>query len=222
MHRTALLFVLSLTVASAQSNRDYYRYPSIHGDRILFTAEGDLWETGIEGGDARRLTTHPGEETRAVVSPDGKTIVFSADYEGPTEVYTMPASGGLPARRTFDGGGAYAVGWTPDGKVLYTTRRYSTLPDTQLATIDAQNHIELVPLSQASQAAFDAVWSAMLESDPVGATWGMGVRRAPQVTNWGWTTAVVAAMRTPTLMVTGEHDKQVLPTRVRDFSRGAA
>ncbi|PYT30031.1 MAG: protease [Acidobacteria bacterium] len=156
MHRTALLFVLSLTVASAQSNRGYYRYPSIHGDRILFTAEGDLWETGIEGGDARRLTTHPGEETRAVVSPDGKTIVFSADYEGPTEVYTMPASGGLPARRTFDGGGAYAVGWTPDGKVLYTTRRYSTLPDTQLATIDAQNHIELVPLSQASQAAFDA------------------------------------------------------------------
>jgi pimeloyl-ACP methyl ester carboxylesterase len=70
---------------------------------------------------------------------------------------------------------------------------------------------------QYEQAAFDAVWSAMLESDPVGATWGMGVRRAPQVTNWGWTTAVVAAMRTPTLMVTGEHDKQVLPTRVRDF-----
>ena len=70
---------------------------------------------------------------------------------------------------------------------------------------------------QYEQAAFDAIWSAMLESDPVGATWGTGVRRAPQVTNWGWTTAVVAATRTPTLMVTGEHDKQVLPTRVRDF-----
>ena len=70
---------------------------------------------------------------------------------------------------------------------------------------------------QYEQAAFDAVWSAMIESDPVGATWGTGVRRAPQVTNWGWTTAVVAAMRTPTLMVTGEHDKQVLPPRVRDF-----
>src|SRR5437763_9298966 len=70
---------------------------------------------------------------------------------------------------------------------------------------------------QYEQAAFDAVWSAMLESDPGGATWGVGVRRAPQVTNWGWTTAVVAATRTPTLMVTGEHDKQVLPTRVRNF-----
>src|SRR5438105_5103892 len=38
---------------------------------------------------------------------------------------------------------------------------------------------------QYEQAAFDAVWSAMLESDPIGATWGMGVRRAPQVANWG-------------------------------------
>ncbi len=70
---------------------------------------------------------------------------------------------------------------------------------------------------QWEQPVLDAVWSAMMESDPVGATWGAGVRRAPLVTNWGWTKDVVAAMRTPTLMVTGEHDKQVVPTRVRDF-----
>ena len=46
---------------------------------------------------------------------------------------------------------------------------------------------------------------------------GAGVRRAPAVTNWGWTKDVVAAMRTPTLMVAGEHDGQVAPSRVRDF-----
>jgi pimeloyl-ACP methyl ester carboxylesterase len=57
----------------------------------------------------------------------------------------------------------------------------------------------------------------MLESDPVGATWGPGVRRAPLVTNWGWTKDLVAAMRTPTLMITGAHDGQVAPSRVRDF-----
>src|SRR5579864_2298123 len=151
----ALCFALSLATAWAQPNRGYFRYPSIHGDQILFTAEGDLWQVGIQGGVARRLTTHPGEETRAVFSPDGKTIAFSANYEGPTEVYTMPASGGLPARRTFEGGAALVAGWTPDGKVFYTTRRFATLPDTQLATIDAQNRIELVPLSQASQGSFD-------------------------------------------------------------------
>jgi len=63
----------------------------------------------------------------------------------------------------------------------------------------------------------DSVWSEMMLSDPVGATWGTGVRRAPQVTSWGWTTAVVASTHIPTLMVTGANDKQVNPDRVREL-----
>jgi pimeloyl-ACP methyl ester carboxylesterase len=63
----------------------------------------------------------------------------------------------------------------------------------------------------------DAVWSSMLESDPVGATWGPGVRRAPQTTTWGWNQSVVAKAQTPTLVVAGIHDKQVTPERVREL-----
>jgi pimeloyl-ACP methyl ester carboxylesterase len=70
---------------------------------------------------------------------------------------------------------------------------------------------------QYDQAAFDAVWSQLLESDPVGATWGPGVRRAPQTTVWGWTQALAAKTQVPTLAVAGAHDKQVPPDRVRDF-----
>jgi pimeloyl-ACP methyl ester carboxylesterase len=70
---------------------------------------------------------------------------------------------------------------------------------------------------QYEQPMFEAVWSAMLETDPVGATWGPGVRRAPLVTSWGFNQAMVSGMRTPTLMVTGQHDKQVSPDRVRDL-----
>lgn len=70
---------------------------------------------------------------------------------------------------------------------------------------------------QVDPAASASVWSEMLASDPVGATWGTGVRRAPQVTSWGWNAAVVAKTKTPTLMVTGEYDKQVPPDRVRDL-----
>jgi pimeloyl-ACP methyl ester carboxylesterase len=70
---------------------------------------------------------------------------------------------------------------------------------------------------QVDPAASDSVWEQMLASDPVGATWGTGVRRAPQVTTWGWTTAAVAKTQTPTLMVTGVHDKQVPPDRVREL-----
>jgi tricorn protease len=129
MRRLAFAFLAIPLFCSAQTNRGYYRFPAIHGDTIVFTSEGDLWEVPTDGGVARRLTTHLGEETNAAISPDGKTIAFAASYEGPREVYTMPATGGLPVRRTFDNAGATSIGWTPDGKLLFSTRRYSTLPD---------------------------------------------------------------------------------------------
>jgi len=70
---------------------------------------------------------------------------------------------------------------------------------------------------QYDPAVSDTVWSTMIESDPVGATWGPGVRRAPSTTVWGWNSEVVAKTLVPTLMVAGVHDKQVLPERVRDL-----
>jgi tricorn protease len=149
-----------LPAAFAQTNRGYYRFPAISGDTIVFTSEGDLWSAGVAGGVARRLTSHPGEETRAAFSPDGQTIAFSANYEGPTEVYTIPSAGGLPRRRTFEGN-AEVVGWTPDGRILYATRRYATLPDLQLAALDAEGRVQLIPLSQASQGSYDSRGAAL-------------------------------------------------------------
>ena len=61
------------------------------------------------------------------------------------------------------------------------------------------------------------VWRDMLASDPVGATWGPGVRRAPQVPTWGFNQAVAAKIQTPFLMISGAHDKQVPPDRVREL-----
>jgi len=70
---------------------------------------------------------------------------------------------------------------------------------------------------QYDPAASESVWSEMIKSDPVGATWGPGVRRAPQVTTWGWNMEVVAKTQIPMLMVSGEHDKQVPSERVREL-----
>lgn len=70
---------------------------------------------------------------------------------------------------------------------------------------------------QYEPAAADAIWQAMLESDPVGATWGTGVRRAPRTTVWGWGQSVVAATRAPMLLVAPIHDAQVPVARVRDL-----
>ena len=62
-----------------------------------------------------------------------------------------------------------------------------------------------------------AVWSDMVASDPVGSTWGAGVRRAPTVPSWGFNKNAVSKNRTPTLMVAGVHDKQVNPANVRAY-----
>ena len=70
---------------------------------------------------------------------------------------------------------------------------------------------------QYDPAAAESLWTKMIESDPIGATWGPGVRRAPQTTTWGWNQAVVSKSQTPTLMISGVHDKQVNPARVREL-----
>jgi len=70
---------------------------------------------------------------------------------------------------------------------------------------------------QYEPAAAGAVWSDLIKSDPGGAKWGPGVRRAPSVPSWGFNKDVVAKMTTPFLMVTGENDKQVEPARVHQL-----
>jgi pimeloyl-ACP methyl ester carboxylesterase len=70
---------------------------------------------------------------------------------------------------------------------------------------------------QYDPAAAQSIWNDMLASDPVGATWGPGVRRAPQTVRWGWTPDVVRRTQVPTLMVSGVHDKQVAPEQVRNL-----
>ena len=61
-----------VAMASAESPKGYYRFPAIHGDTVVFTAEGDLWRVPVSGGVAQRLTTHPGPETHPAISPDGQ------------------------------------------------------------------------------------------------------------------------------------------------------
>jgi pimeloyl-ACP methyl ester carboxylesterase len=70
---------------------------------------------------------------------------------------------------------------------------------------------------QFDPATSETVWAKMIESDPVGATWGPGVRRAPQTTTWGWNQSVVSKSQTPMLLIAGVHDKQVSPDRVREL-----
>jgi len=85
------------------------------------------------------------------------------------------------------------------------------------ADFDANWDRQVGCTDQYDPAASQSVWTNMLASDPVGATWGPGVRRAPQTVRWGWTTDVVKKTQVPTLMVSGVHDKQVMQEQVRNL-----
>jgi pimeloyl-ACP methyl ester carboxylesterase len=70
---------------------------------------------------------------------------------------------------------------------------------------------------QYDAAAAAEIWKLLERSDPTGAKWGPGGRRAPTAPSWGFDKAVVARMTTPFLMISGENDKQVAPERVRQL-----
>jgi tricorn protease len=105
----------------------FMRRPDIHGDNVVFSSEGDLWLGSLTAGTARRITTDSGTEIWPRFSPDGKSIAFTASYDGGTDIYVMSLEGaGMPKRLTWDPMGARALGWTPDGSaVLFRSRRQS-------------------------------------------------------------------------------------------------
>lgn len=143
--------------AAAAGVTGFYRQPALHGDRIVFVAEGDLWTVSTSGGLAQRLTTHGASESNPVISPDGRTIAFTARYEGPAQLYTMPVTGGVPTRRTWEQEASTATAWTPDGQLVYTTTHYAGIPKLQMVQLDlATNARTLVPLVGASEGGWDA------------------------------------------------------------------
>ena len=111
-----LLFFVQQTFASP----GYYRYPALHKNTLIFTAEGDLWKIELGEKYAQRLTTHPAEEKESSISPDGNWVAYVANYSGTPEVYVIPIQGGLAKRITFENVGVKVHGWSPDAKVLYS------------------------------------------------------------------------------------------------------
>jgi tricorn protease len=128
-----LIFLVGYSLP-AQEEARLMRFPAIFNDEIVFTYAGDLYSVSAQGGIARKLTNHEGYEMFARFSPDGKSIAFTGQYDGNTEVYLMNAQGGTPKRITFTatlgrddisdrmGPNNIVLGWTPGNDIIFRSR----------------------------------------------------------------------------------------------------
>lgn len=145
------------------------RFPHCVGDKLVFSYAGDLYLVSSGGGTARRLTSHVGYEMFPRISPDGKYIAFTGQYDGNTEVFVIPVEGGEPRRLTYTatlkrddlgdrmGPNNVVIGWTPDSKrILYRSRRYTFNDFTgQLFTVALKGGMsEEVPLKNGGFASY--------------------------------------------------------------------
>ena len=99
----ACLTVIVTTAAFVRAADDttrLLRFPATNDQAITFSYGGQLYTVAADGGTARRLTDAPGYAIFPRYSSDGAQLAFTAQYDGNTEVYVMPASGGSPKRLT--------------------------------------------------------------------------------------------------------------------------
>ncbi|MDB6095125.1 MAG: protease [Verrucomicrobia bacterium] len=95
-----LLRLAATEPAAPQPTTKLLRFPATNGAQIVFSYAGQLYTVGTDGGTARRLTDGPGYAIFPRFSADGAQLAFTAQYDGNTEVYAMPAEGGVPKRLT--------------------------------------------------------------------------------------------------------------------------
>src|ERR1700747_2085658 len=60
---------------------------SPNGKEIAFVVRGDIYVAGIEHGDTKRITNNPVEARGLTFSPDGRKLVFAAEYDKVWSLY---------------------------------------------------------------------------------------------------------------------------------------
>ncbi|MEM6629145.1 MAG: PDZ domain-containing protein [Bacteroidota bacterium] len=115
---TLLCLIATASSVLAQIDARLFQFPDVSDTHIAFSYGGDIWLVEKEGGTAIKLTSPKGTEEFPKFSPDGKTLAFSGNYDGNTDVYSIPTQGGVPTRITHHGMRDRIIDWYPDGRYM--------------------------------------------------------------------------------------------------------
>ncbi len=170
-----LLPAVQVAAADVDPSGGMLRYPAVSKDLIVFVYANDLWTVSRDGGAACPLASPPGGEMTPRFSPDGQTIAFVGNYEGRRDIYTLPVVGGVPHRVTYHPGSMVINGWTPDGRIIYTSNYLAgQRRAAQLFTISPEGGPSErlpVPYGEAGAVSPDGVWLAYTPFNTDSRTW---------------------------------------------------
>ena len=154
----AFLWAFGAAGALAADRPLLVQQPALSQTRVVFAFAGDLWMVGREGGVAERLTTGIGDERNPFFSPDGSLVAFTGEYDGNTDIFVVPAGGGVPRRLTYHPARDEVVDWTPDGKsIMFRSGRLSFAGIPRLFTVGLEGGFpEELPLPTGMQASYNA------------------------------------------------------------------
>lgn len=165
------LATVSFQMLSAQEATLLLRNPDISKSHVTFVYGGDIWIADKDGQNPRRLTSNPGVELNPIFSPDGSQIAFTGNYDGNTNVYTMPVYGGEPRRITFHPSADIVRGWLGNNEVYFqTTREFdyslgSRLYKTSLSS-ELASPLMMPEAYQGSPSPDGRYWAYLKNSDP--------------------------------------------------------
>jgi tricorn protease len=155
----AAALLATLGLAQAAEPTLMLRQPAVSKEHLAFVYAGDLWLADRNGTNARRLTSHAASEFAPRFAPDGKSIAFSASYDGNTDVYVIGLDGGAPKRLTWHPSSDIVSGWSADGKrVLFASpREVLNNRSNQLYEVSVDGGYEKQVMKAV---AFEGSWSA--------------------------------------------------------------
>ena len=125
-----LIFAFTLFVGkttTAQNNENlWFRNTAIspNGQQIAFTYNADIYLVSVNGGKAKRITTHSAYDTKPVWSHDGSKIAFSSNRHGNFDVFVMSSDGGNVKRLTFHSANDWPTDFSQkDDKIWFNSIR---------------------------------------------------------------------------------------------------
>src|SRR4051812_26673569 len=111
-------------------------FDAVDVDLDANTKVSHLWIVPASGGEARRLSETPNDETRPRFSPDGKRLIWTSKATDPTQIWMCDFDSeagtlvGRPHQVTALSTGADGAIWSPDGKnIVFVSSVYPDCKD---------------------------------------------------------------------------------------------